>query len=1063
MYTDVSGQCPCPCNYASDPSCSCRDLASSLTVSLSKGPLWASYPLTYLQSFNYKPYEAIVRPGAGNCKADAFDEAPTCSWYYVMGQKVDDSQGFVCECDAGQIWDTTFSTNTERTRANLDCDFFSDPLDILIGRKPCSAHCLMMDEHWYGGYGLGEASLQFEITAALTYAGGSSSSSSSGEALKLSPSMPWALSAGRTLGAKLLGDLAGYTQLPVLSERVLMIPHPRNGQSINDMFNNRTEWMLVDRSKISFTGNECDKVGTSFTAFRYQTGACVRAPQVCLSNQLKDILEADFARIRSGKAPLYLVSQYSYGLNSSMRAFAGGPLLFALPVTGIRSSLVQLEATADEMRFIVNTSPGKILGARVCQFAEVSCGGFEASATRGFLHAFIANTGTLPAAYTLTVSNCSVNIRPVDAQRVALAPGQNGTISPFVIYVEDDKAVAARFCWLAMLDARGGVSDRVHVEFYTNATAYEEWPSGGLLGNGTGPGTQTTKDCSNICNNRFDVFCAAKNGCWGNVGRFFGLSLGLTAAAALLFFAYKFGWLASVLPLLGSCCGGGSSSSSSSNDKRSRDSRHRSKYGYEDEDEYASHNHAGKHKGRQKDSAGPAARYSSSGGMHGGQQYLPDMAELQAERQRQRHSSAGRQRGSSRSGRASSRAEAYPDEQQQQQDEYFEEDAGYTRGSSFYGSAKTADGNDGYNKYGSSSSGGGSPGRWIKAGPWDDSAAGAAGGGRLPRAGRASAVATAAEGGGRRRSSSAGGRPRVPPAAAAAAAAGGYFLDEDGYELEGQGLGGGAGYSDEDEGGGQQWGRPSLHHQRRAAALQQQQQLPARAYSSSPGGILPPPGARSTMRQSRSATQLSELVEVSRIQAACDRSLPQHADQKAFCSSCMCASSVALGASVDRSGKVIAGTNYSTIIASIPSNPLLAANSGLSNCGPLTSQVLQESGALDAATNEALTACQKLDPLFLLKVYEGCNFTVPADPALADKSPLAAILRSGLVPAGAVKAGQDAAAGVNKAVDGAKKAVQTVGDGSKGAAQKVADGGKSAVQAVQGAWGDMRRVFSVGG
>jgi hypothetical protein len=45
-------------------------------------------------------------------------------------------------------------------------------------------------------------------------------------------------------------------------------------------------------------------------------------------------------------------------------------------------------------------------GARVCQFAEVSCGGFEASATRGFLHAFIANIGMLPAAYTLTVSNC---------------------------------------------------------------------------------------------------------------------------------------------------------------------------------------------------------------------------------------------------------------------------------------------------------------------------------------------------------------------------------------------------------------------------------------------------------------------------------------------------------------------------------------------------------------------------------------------------------------------------------------------------------------------------------
>jgi hypothetical protein len=44
---------------------------------------------------------------------------------------------------------------------------------------------------------------------------------------------------------------------------------------------------------------------------------------------------------------------------------AGGPLSFALPVSGIRSSLVQLEAQADSMRFVVNTSPGKILGERL--------------------------------------------------------------------------------------------------------------------------------------------------------------------------------------------------------------------------------------------------------------------------------------------------------------------------------------------------------------------------------------------------------------------------------------------------------------------------------------------------------------------------------------------------------------------------------------------------------------------------------------------------------------------------------------------------------------------------
>jgi hypothetical protein len=39
---------------------------------------------------------------------------------------------------------------------------------------------------------------------------------------------------------------------------------------------------------------------------------------------------------------------------------------------------------------------------------------------------------------------------------VALAAGQNGTLTPWAIYVEDDAAVAARLCWLTMLDAQVG-------------------------------------------------------------------------------------------------------------------------------------------------------------------------------------------------------------------------------------------------------------------------------------------------------------------------------------------------------------------------------------------------------------------------------------------------------------------------------------------------------------------------------------------------------------------------------------------------------------------------------
>ena len=53
-----SGGCPCSCNYATDSTCQCRDLAQALNVTITKSAVYASYPLIYQQAFNYQPYEA---------------------------------------------------------------------------------------------------------------------------------------------------------------------------------------------------------------------------------------------------------------------------------------------------------------------------------------------------------------------------------------------------------------------------------------------------------------------------------------------------------------------------------------------------------------------------------------------------------------------------------------------------------------------------------------------------------------------------------------------------------------------------------------------------------------------------------------------------------------------------------------------------------------------------------------------------------------------------------------------------------------------------------------------
>lgn len=65
-------------------------------------------------------------------------------------------------------------------------------------------------------------------------------------------------------------------------------------------------------------------------------------------------------------------------------------------VNQILSSVVSLELNADQIRYLVNRSPGKIVSAVVPTFEAVS--------RNGNMAVTVQNNGTLVADYTLTVS-----------------------------------------------------------------------------------------------------------------------------------------------------------------------------------------------------------------------------------------------------------------------------------------------------------------------------------------------------------------------------------------------------------------------------------------------------------------------------------------------------------------------------------------------------------------------------------------------------------------------------------------------------------------------------------
>ena len=65
--------------------------------------------------------------------------------------------------------------------------------------------------------------------------------------------------------AELVGDLVTFQNPPSLENKVLLLPKYEKFDLSGGL--DRTHQLLIDREQVSFDGSQCNKVGTSFTAF----------------------------------------------------------------------------------------------------------------------------------------------------------------------------------------------------------------------------------------------------------------------------------------------------------------------------------------------------------------------------------------------------------------------------------------------------------------------------------------------------------------------------------------------------------------------------------------------------------------------------------------------------------------------------------------------------------------------------------------------------------------------------------------------------------------------------
>jgi len=547
---------PIRCVNTEDSSCpngcpsedeDCRELVDPIHLSLTKSQVVANYELSYTQSFNHKPMEVVMYTGTGGsspiCKDGANEQHPTCGWYTDVqtGSQVPDSQGFCCPCTFESTWgDTLGGGSPQLARGNVDCSLLSNPL--FLSGVPASAHCMNLNTLWHAGYNVGRAEIGYSIDVLFFNKSSSQlnlTEEDHRETISVTPQAPFQLSSDAFLSLQLLGDLASFVSPPVLSEKILLIPTPQ-GASPQEVFDgDKSRWMLVDKGRFSFTGAECDRIGTGFTAFRTHPEKCQRPAGTCLTNQISDLYDDDQQRVSAGQTPLYFLSQW--GTVDLKPPSDGAQAALSVPLTELRHSIVVLNMVADNLKFVINRSPGKIVEAKVCTFNQHSCGSFEASTLDGYIIITLQNTGALDAAYTVTVTHCTERVLPPPTAQhvniVSQSTFQLGPLSTFRVRAEDNEA-SQRRCMVTMYDSTGVVLDTKDLFFNTTETNMTEIPqSPGERDGDPLRDPRSSLTCAERCK-LYNIICNILQGCWQRLLLFvlivLGSFIGACAATYLL-------------------------------------------------------------------------------------------------------------------------------------------------------------------------------------------------------------------------------------------------------------------------------------------------------------------------------------------------------------------------------------------------------------------------------------------------------------------------------------------------------------------------------------------------
>nr|XP_010940961.1 protein HAPLESS 2 [Elaeis guineensis] len=486
-------------------------------ITINKSAAYALYELMYIRDVAYKPEELYVK--TRKCEPDASAKVvKICERLRDQnGHVIEQTQPICCPCGP-------------QRRVPSSC---GNIFDKLMKGKANTAHCLRFPGDWFHVFGIGRRSLGFSVRIEVK------KGSSTSEVI-VGPENRTVLSNDHFLRVNLIGDFAGYTSVPSFEDFYLVIPRLGAAGQPENLGRNFSKWMILERVRFTLDGLECNKIGVGYEAYRSQPNFCSSPLWSCLHNQLWHFWEADQNRISRNQLPQYVVEGRFERINQHPNA---GSHSFSVGITEVLNTNLLIELNADDIEYVYQRSPGKILNINIPTF--------EALTQFGTATITVKNIGKLEASYSLTF-DCHPGVSYMEEQFFIMKPDDVVPRS-FYIYLNTDQA--SKYHCAAILKASDFAEvDRAECQFTTTATILENGsqivPSNDSKENGMNGFFEaiksmwnsiwvglvdffTGKTCRSKCSNFFDFNCHIKYICVSWV-LMFGLLLAIFPTVVIL-------------------------------------------------------------------------------------------------------------------------------------------------------------------------------------------------------------------------------------------------------------------------------------------------------------------------------------------------------------------------------------------------------------------------------------------------------------------------------------------------------------------------------------------------